>query len=43
MKQIKVMESERLDFVPAEFVPRLMGLVLRRGPDRLVPDVISGI
>ena len=24
-------------------VPRLMGLVLRRGPDRLVPEVISGI
>ena len=24
-------------------VPRLIGLVLRRGPDRLVPEVISGI
>ncbi len=24
-------------------VPRLIGLVLRRGPDRLLPEVISGI
>ena len=24
-------------------VPRLIGLVLRRGPDRLVPEVLSGI
>ncbi len=32
-----------LVFVIELAVPRLIGLVLRRGPDRLVPEVISGI